>query len=395
MILSEANKLRILYFLVFCCTASWLPIFADYLKDRGLSGIEIGFVLSITPVMMFIVQPFYGMAADTFGYKKCLLLSSLLAGVSYCLYFIDTGFVGLVITTIIMSLFYNSLQPLLDSLSLKLAQGNPSFSYGTLRVAGAAGWAFTGIIAGHYIDTINTSVIFAISAISMLLLFVFSMTLAPDLKNLQSTVQRKKTTVGGVLANKQLIFLLLAVLLISIGATTIWNFYSIYMKENGASASLVGYGLSFQGLCELPFFYFSARIILKFGLRTTLMVTVVATALRLFLYSVTGNPKLAILIELLHGISWSLFWVVCVEYVNLLVPEDWRATGQSLLYAAYFGAGAILGNLWTGFLYDAQMKMATIFLLNAGIVSIVAVLIFFFVGKPRVGRCRIKSITSG
>ena len=72
MILSEANKLRILYFLVFCCTASWLPIFADYLKDRGLSGIEIGFVLSIAPVMMFIVQPFYGMAADTFGYKKCL-----------------------------------------------------------------------------------------------------------------------------------------------------------------------------------------------------------------------------------------------------------------------------------------------------------------------------------
>lgn len=189
----------------------------------------------------------------------------------------------------------------------------------------------------------------------------------------------------GVLANKQLIFLLLAVLLISIGATTIWNFYSIYMKENGASASLVGYGLSFQGLCELPFFYFSARIILKFGLRATLMVTVVATALRLFLYSVTGNPKLAILIELLHGISWSLFWVVCVEYVNLLVPEDWRATGQSLLYAAYFGAGAILGNLWTGFLYDAQMKMATIFLLNAGVVSIVAVFIFFFVGKPREG----------
>ena len=59
-----------------------------------------------------------------------------------------------------MALFYNTLQPLLDSLSLKLVQNNPSFSYGTLRIAGAAGWAFTGIINGQLIDAINTTVIF-------------------------------------------------------------------------------------------------------------------------------------------------------------------------------------------------------------------------------------------
>ena len=71
--ISEANRLRLLYFLVFCCTASWLPIFADYLKERGLSGIKIGVILSVTPSMMFLVQPFYGMLADRVGYRKCLL----------------------------------------------------------------------------------------------------------------------------------------------------------------------------------------------------------------------------------------------------------------------------------------------------------------------------------
>jgi len=70
--------------------------------------------------------------------------------------------------------------------------------------------------------------------------------------------------------------------------------------------------------------------------------------------------------------------VVCVEYVNLLVREEWRATGQSLLYAAYFGAGAIVGNFWTGFLYDTKMKVAEIFLLNAVGVVIIALLILFF-----------------
>ena len=382
--ISEANKLRILYFLVFCCTAAWLPIFADYCKERGLSGTRTAIILSITPVMMFLVQPFYGMLADRFGYKKTLLLSSLLASICYVFYLFNGGFGYLFMITVFMAIFYNTLQPVLDSLSLKLVKSNPAFSYGTLRIAGAAGWAFTGIINGHLIDALNTTVIFAVSAVSMLLTFIFAFTLHPDKEKVVATSDQSFKNIKDVFGNKVLLFLLFCIFLVSAGATTIWNFYSIYMKQNGASASLVGYGLSFQGLCELPLFYFSARIIGKLGIRTTLLITVFATALRLFLYSVVKNPQAAIAIELLHGISWSLFWVVCVEYVNILVREDWRATGQSLLYAAYYGAGAIVGNFWTGYLSDTKMKIAEIFLLNAGIAATVGVLIFIFMRNKKI-----------
>ena len=68
--ISEANKLRILYFLAFSCTASWLPIFADYLKERGLNGIQIGVILSVTPVMMFLVQPLQRNACRQTGIQK-------------------------------------------------------------------------------------------------------------------------------------------------------------------------------------------------------------------------------------------------------------------------------------------------------------------------------------
>ena len=79
------------------------------------------------------------MLADRLGYKKCLLLSSGLASISYALYLVDASFIWIVITTVFMSVFYNAIQPILDSLSLRLAQDNPKFSYGTLRIAGAAG----------------------------------------------------------------------------------------------------------------------------------------------------------------------------------------------------------------------------------------------------------------
>ena len=137
-------------------------------------------------------------------------------------------------------------------------------------------------------------------------------------------------------------------------------------------------GFLIQGLCELPLFYFASRIIKKFDIKNTLIITVLATALRLFLYSIVKNPQAALFIELLHGISWSLFWVVCVEYVNKLVQENWRATGQSLLYGAYYGVGAIAGNLWTGYLYDSKMKIADIFFLNALIIFVVSIFIKIF-----------------
>ena len=377
--ISEPNRLRILYFLFFSCTAAWLPIFADYLKEHDISRLNIGVILSVTPFMMFTIQPLYGMLADRIGYKMCLVFSALFAAVTYVFYLFDGNFAYLFAVTVFMSFFYNSIQPLLDSLSLTLIQKNPAFSYGTLRLAGAVGWACTGILTGYFIDKVDTSVIFVFSAVSMALTFLIALTLHVDKSFVKAAAPSSvRKDLSEILGNARLLFLLLCVFLIYAASSPIYYFYSIYMKENGASSSLIGAAISFQGLCEIPLFYYSARIIKKLGLKTTLLVCVAATALRLILYSITRIPYLAVPIELLHGIGWSLFWVACVEQVNILVKEEARATGQSFLYAALLGAGAIAGNMWTGFLYETQMKVSQIYLLNAGIVIAIGIFMFAF-----------------
>ncbi|MBL7763980.1 MAG: MFS transporter [Chitinophagaceae bacterium] len=377
--MSKATVVRIIYFLVFCCTGAWLPKLYDFCVFKGLSNSQSAFILSIPPVMMFAVQPLYGFFADKLGHRKTLIISALLAAISYTGFLLNIGFIELIAVTFVMALFYNTLQPVLDSMALQIAKHNPKFSYGTLRFYGAAGFSFTAIITGQFIDAVNITAIFIVSAITMLLAFFFSFWL-PDEKN-EKEPATAYSNVWAVIKNPQLLFLLTCVFLVSVGATSIWNFYSTYLKENGASDSFVGYGLSFQGLCELPIFYFSARIILKLGLKTTLSITVLATALRLILYYLIKIPVATIPVELLHGFSWSLFWVACVEYVNKLVNERWQATGQSLLYAAYFGAGAIAGNYWVQYFLDKNMKMADVFLINAALIFIVAIALYFFMKK--------------
>lgn len=373
----KATALRIIYFLVFCCTGAWLPKLYDYCLFKELTGAQSAFILSITPIMMFAVQPLYGFLADKLGHKKTLLISCLFAAISYLGFLLPLDFAGLIAVTVIMSLFYNTIQPVLDSIALQIAKDNPKFSYGSLRFYGAAGFAFTTIITGQVIDAMDITVIFIVSAITMFLAFLFCFFLQDE--KYEKVTENTYSNVFTVIKNKLLLFLLLCVFLVSMGATAIWNFYSAYLKENSATDSLVGYGLSFQGLCELPVFYFSARIILKLGLKTTLLITVMATVVRMLLYHIINIPIATLPVELLHGFSWSLFWVVCVEYVNKLVDERWQATGQSLLYAAYFGAGAIAGNYWASYFIDKGLKVADVFLINVGIVGVVVVLLLLFI----------------
>lgn len=100
-------------------------------------------------------------------------------------------------------------------------------------------------------------------------------------------------------------------------------------------------------------------------------LAVLAFAARVFAYSAIRAPALAIAVEASHGLTFSLFLVASVDYVHRLVPSEWRATGQALLTASFFGAGGILGNTWAGFLYD-RVGVQMMFRVNAGILLAVA-----------------------
>lgn len=378
---APVNKLRLLYFLVLSCTGAWLPVFADDLHSRGFSGTRIALVLNVTPFLMCLIQPVYGLLADRIGLRQCMLASLALAALSFLCYLSVHSFWAVLALTACMSVFYNGIQPLLDSLTLGLEQTEKAVDYGSVRVAGAMGWAFTGIAAGYFIDRIDTRVIYLFSSASLLLAFGVAWTLPAT----DARAALPPASIGRdlrYLLNRHLVFFLLAVTLISASVTTIWNFYSLYMKQIGASASLVGVGLSLQGLFEIPFFFFSVPVMRRLGLKRTFLLCSAAAALRLFLYSQVTAPEWALAVDLLHGLSWSLFWVVCVECTNAFVKPEWRATGQSLLYAAYFGLGAIAGNFWTGFLFERGLPIAAIFLANAGMVGAACLFIALFVRLP-------------
>ena len=72
---SQKNCLRILYFMYCASLAAWQPLLAVYFNEIGISGLQIGIILSIAPIMVFLVQPLWGVAADRFGRHRTLLFA--------------------------------------------------------------------------------------------------------------------------------------------------------------------------------------------------------------------------------------------------------------------------------------------------------------------------------
>jgi MFS transporter, PPP family, 3-phenylpropionic acid transporter len=371
-----ANQVRLLYFFSFCCQAAWLPRFADFLKNEGFSAFESGVLLSVQPVLMFLVQPIYGILADKIGYKKTLVSGALLAALFFLGFLWKGGFFFIGFVMFGMAIFYNATQPIIDSLALQAVERDPKFSYGGLRIAGAVAWSAMGLVNGFLVENFDIRAIFWVASAAMGLTFLLALMMPISAKTVEKTANSPENR--GNFVGKDLLSLLIIVGIVSVAHTAIWNFYSLFMNSIGATDVQTGMGFTLQGLCELPFFYFSVKIIGRFGLRKTLILTLVVTILRLILYSLVKNPSIALGIELLHGISWSLFWVVCVELTDLAVPNDRKATGQSLLYASYFGIGAVLGNFWTTFLSE-KFGLAQVFQMNAWILA--AVVAFIFIRK--------------
>jgi len=72
---------------------------------------------------------------------------------------------------------------------------------------------------------------------------------------------------------------------------------------------------------EIPFFFWSGRIINTLGHVNCMALVLGATAVRMYLYTVVWNPAWIIAIELLNGVSFALGFAVKMSYAKNLSPQ--------------------------------------------------------------------------
>lgn len=135
---------RAFYFLQFFSFGSLFPLLSVYLKDEvGLSGTEIGMIMSISPIVMIFTQPIWGMLSDYTRKPVQVLMISLLGTALFGLmYSLAHSYVSLLVIAALLAVMQSGIVPLSDSITLHYVQ-KANERYGSIRLWGGA-WVCVG-----------------------------------------------------------------------------------------------------------------------------------------------------------------------------------------------------------------------------------------------------------
>lgn len=374
----QAVLISLLFFLTFLSMASWQSFLNLYLEDEGYTGLQIGTLNSIMQMMLIGVVPLWGYWADRYGNKRMFMLSCLLTGLLLLGYMHIGRYAWLLAYTFLLAMVVTPLGSLVDSLAVSHVKQRQHLSYGVFRMWGSIGWGLTTLAVGYLLDHYDLWYIFPAGALSM---FLIALILVLNLKKQPEPFAGRMNFRHFLPLMRQPSVAGFLVLLFVFGICTapLNMFINLYFKEIGAPRHLIGLAFSVQSVSEIPLFFFGAWAVKRYGGRSILLLSMLVTLVRLLCYGYFPDPQIALWLGLGQGISLAFFLVAVIDYMHQNIPQQWRATGQALIWAIYIGAGFSAGNFITGFLYDymGMTGIMRVMSLVAALVSLLTVLFFY------------------
>ncbi len=342
--------LRLLYF-SFYGSGVMISSFRNlYFQQQGLTATHIGMIAALEPAVMLLSQPFWGMASDSYGRRRILLMLIAISAFLTLGYLSPVSVWLLAGLALVLSFFRSPTGPILDSIVLDhLDESGGRFA--RFRLWGAVGWSTMALVVGQITQRYGMKSAFVCAALGLGVVYLLLWRFIPPGKagHFQGKAFAGFRT---ILQNRNLVKFLVMGFMLQLSAASILSMLPLYLKQLGASHTTIGLAFTIEGISEIPFFLVADRIIAAWGVKPLLVTAVFACSLRMILYSLATTPLLALIPQLLHGACWAFFITAAVNYINYQVPPSLRSTGQTLFSAVFWGLGATTGNALAGFMFD-------------------------------------------
>jgi len=367
---------KLFYFFYFAAAASLMPFLSLYYAQLGLSGRQIGLLSGMLPLITLIVAPVWGGLADATR-RHGRLLTLAIGGTLLSVLGLSraTSMVGLVPNVVVYALFSAPIIPLVDNTVVAML-GQRRAEYGKQRLWGAVGWGIAAPVAGQLIDRAGLGWAFYGYLALMFGGMIASTRLPVSHAGIGGHFRSGLRSLG---TNRQWMVFLFTTLIGFIGLAMAINFLFLYLDELGADKTLMGLSLSVATLSELPVWFFSDRLLRRWGARGTLALSLLACAGQAFAYSWMRTPWLVLPIQLLHGPAFSAMWAAGVSYASEMAPEGMGATAQGVFAGVAMGLRSALGAFLGGLLYDGLGP--TLMFRWGGVSALVGLLLFALAGR--------------
>lgn len=345
------------YYFMFAAQAGIATIYLPpVFKGLGLSGKELGAVLSIPPLVQCVAPLAWGHVADRAGRLRVLRLIGLGAVAGFFgLYFAHDA-LGLAGALLAVACFRGGMPALVDAIALGRLD---SRQYVRARVCESIGWVLTTFLFARVFADSAVGATWAIRIPHVCLALAAAI---PWLFTADTPVAGPRPTIGAalkLLRDRRLVTLLITLMVYWIGNGPFDTLLVLHAQSRGLPASAAGDAFGIAVIAEIivmsaashakiDLFGSSSRLSAK----RVLLVVMAATAVRWWLTAIVTSHWAFIAIQVIHGLSFGAFVIVAIREVRKLVPEELRATGQGLLLSFVGGIGGTLAALLAGAMYD-------------------------------------------
>jgi PPP family 3-phenylpropionic acid transporter len=366
-----------LQFFSWASMSCFTPYIVIVMTDRGLDNTRIGLILTLNALVTIVAQPFWGMISDRIqSIRKVYILCLALAAACYCFLPWSRTLGHLILLYPGVLFFLSPMAPLLDTWSYQAIRNRAGGSYGLIRL-----WAVVMPLVGRLVSLTGLNVIswlFALLIAASILVSLLLPQATPERP--LNILHRQKLPVGSLFKSYPYVSFVVVLGLMFVSIQPMFGFQGRLMLDVGGTQELFGWAMTVAALSEIPVFIYSRRLISRFSPVSLVIVSFLFFAARLYAFSVASAPWMVMLVALLHGLSFALFLVGTVNYIDALAPAGLKSTALTIASAVYTGLSGIAGNALAGRLMDqygirpvyrlgslATLTVLVLFLISLGI----------------------------
>ena len=348
---ADLRKLKMLIFFFHVTNTIIISFLPLYLKFKGLSGTEIGWVLAVGPLASIISQPFWGYLSDKYKTVKWVLIMTIIGMLIFSILFFQMN--QLIFILIFGAFFYFFSSPV-GALGDSLAQRQAdllNISFGSIRTWGSIGFALSSLIIGQLLNIYGVEFMRFPYLVFGTILLVIAFKI-DDVKSNESDQTININDLKKLFTNRKFTYFLIIMMFITITHRANDSFIGLFITSLGGSESLVGVGWFIALVSEALIFAFAYKWFKKDKALFFIILASLLYTLRWVLFAFSTDPIHVLLGQLLHGLTFGIFYLSSLDYITRIIPNTLKSSGHLIFYSVFFGLSGIIGSIGGGFLID-------------------------------------------
>jgi PPP family 3-phenylpropionic acid transporter len=336
--------LRAFYFFSFGALGALFPYLPLLLAQRDLDPAQISWVMVLIPASNLLVPPLWGSLADALQARISLLrLACVGCGLTVLLLIPRWGLWGNLICMSIFSVFRAPLTSLSDAATYAVMGGKRA-DFSKVRVWGSVGFTIFVLLLGLIKGSLQPVLLLSINCVIYLAAALSLLPLrAPPIHREQGVLRQT----GQILGHAPVLLFLIANTVYYLGHATYDAFFSLHIKRIGFGEQFIGTAWALGAGVEIGLMLAAPLFIHRFRSGVLLSFCAVVASLRWGLLSISARHGSLLSLQPLHGITFGLWYLSMVKYIQTRAPERLRTTLQSVTLAS-MGLGMIIGYLAGG-----------------------------------------------